>query len=581
MKLLRRVLTLCAKPHAARWIIALAVLLVLPALMSPPVAEDVLHSMRFGAESGLLGFDDPNQGLFEFATGEPAQRAGAMKEGLFSWWTAPDLKLAFWRPLSVATHYLDYLLWKDQNALIHAHSVLWFLVLLVAIHRLYARFHTPQIAALALALYAFDDARGFVLSFASNRNALIAAVMGGGVLIAHDRWRRDGWKLGVLLGPLLLGVGLLSAELALATTGFLFAYALFIDPGERRAKWASLVPYAVVVVAWQITYSHLGYGVTGSGVYVHPLHEPLHFAAKLVERGPVLALAQVAGPPSDFWILYPWWLKTVVYAFAVAVLVGVGKLLWPRLEADPTMRFWLLGGVLALVPVSATFLLDRLLVFVGIGAAGAFACLFAHAVGSPPSTSRRRATAALVVIHLIVAPLFLPARSLSTLLMNAGVSKVDQSIPADPSVAQQSLVVLNIPADGMVTYAVLHRAARKAPRPRNIRVLSSGFGETEVTRLDAHTLRVRPTAGFYATEAEQMLRSPNVRSAVGDTVTLTDMVVTVTEVTDDGRAAEADFRFPQPLEAPGRLWMRWHHAGELVAWTPPPVGSRVVLAAPW
>jgi hypothetical protein len=231
---------------------------------------------------------------------------------------------------------------------------------------------------LALALFAFDDARGFVVGFVSNRNALVAAVFGVCALIAYDCWRRDGWKAGAVLAPALLLVGLLSAEMAVATTAFLFAYALFVDSGAWRRRLARLVPCALVVVGWQLAYGAQGYGAAQSGIYVHPLGEPLHFALKLAERLPVLALGQLGAPPADAWLLLPDGARIAVYALALTALVAMGWLLRPVL-AQPLTKFWSLAAALALVPISATFPSDRLLVFVGIGAAGALASCFAGA----------------------------------------------------------------------------------------------------------------------------------------------------------------------------------------------------------
>ena len=67
-------------------------------------------------------------------------------------------------------------------------------------------------AALAALLYVIDDARGMPVGFIANRNALLATVFGVLSLIAHDRWRRDGWHSVVVVVPFCLLLALLSAE---------------------------------------------------------------------------------------------------------------------------------------------------------------------------------------------------------------------------------------------------------------------------------------------------------------------------------------------------------------------------------
>ena len=114
---------------------------------------------------------------------------------------APDFRMSFWRPLSSLTHVLDHVLWPRSFVLAHAQSMLWFAALLAVVAVLYRRFHVPWIAHLALLLYALDDARGWVLGWVANRNALVAATLAFAALAVHDRVRRDGWRPGLWLAP--------------------------------------------------------------------------------------------------------------------------------------------------------------------------------------------------------------------------------------------------------------------------------------------------------------------------------------------------------------------------------------------
>jgi hypothetical protein len=562
-------------PRGALWVVVVGLLLAAPSLSAPLVADDLLHGSRVGAYTGLPGTHDAELPFFVFISGDAEHRATAMESGVLAWWTAKDAKVAFWRPVSAATHHLDYWLWPHQPVLMHVHSLLWFAALLIALSWLFRRLHPGPQGVLALALFAFDDARGFTIGFVSNRNALMAAVFGVCALIAYDRWRRDGWRAGAVCAPVLLLVGLLCAEMAVATTAFLFAYALFVDAGDLRRRIARLIPCAAVVVSWQLAYHAQGYGAAQSGIYVHPLGEPLQFAAKLVERVPVLALGQLGAPPSDAWLLLPSDARLGVYALALAVLVGMGWLLKPLL-AQPLTKFWVLASALALVPISATFPSDRLLVFVGIGAAGALSSCFASAMKEPPRGWRRRAIGGLVLLHLVLAPLLLPIRSLTTTMVAAATEPYEAVIGAQPDIGNRSLVVVGAPTDGSVAYPVIHLAARDAPHPKNIRLLSTGTAAIDVTRLDEHTLRLRPKDGFYATEMEQMVRAPDIAFAVGDVVTLSDMRVTITEVDTSGRAMQADMRFVEPLESPRWFFTRGHWGG-IAPWTPPAVGITETL----
>lgn len=210
----------------ARAVIALGVALALPSLFAPLVADEHLQAVRWReGRGGVVGFLGD---CFVFASGDLAEGRARM-EHLGAWWAAPDFRVAFWRPLSAATHALDLALWPGSAALMHAHTLLWFAALLACLDALFRRLMSARAALLALALYAWDDARGGLLSWVANRHALVAGVFCVGALLAHDRWRRDAWRHGAWLGPTLFSLGLLSSEMALATTAFLLGHARWID----------------------------------------------------------------------------------------------------------------------------------------------------------------------------------------------------------------------------------------------------------------------------------------------------------------------------------------------------------------
>ncbi|MDP6946634.1 MAG: hypothetical protein QF464_20965, partial [Myxococcota bacterium] len=136
VKLLTRLLSRFERPGASASVIGLALLLASPALLSPLFADDLLYEIRTNPDRSFRGVESADKGYFVFASGDPEARVGMMEEGVFSWWTAEGFKLAFWRPLATWTHVLDTALWPGDSVMIHAHSLLWFLALLVAVSRL-------------------------------------------------------------------------------------------------------------------------------------------------------------------------------------------------------------------------------------------------------------------------------------------------------------------------------------------------------------------------------------------------------------------------------------------------------------
>jgi len=118
---------------------------------------------------------------FEFL--HPARNAELMDLGAIPWWTLEGVRVAFFRPLSTLTHWLDYQLWPNSDGLMHAHNVLWYGGLCALVVVFYRRFlgHTPT-AGLAALLFAGSVAHLSGLGSIAGRNVLIvAAGLSGGV----------------------------------------------------------------------------------------------------------------------------------------------------------------------------------------------------------------------------------------------------------------------------------------------------------------------------------------------------------------------------------------------------------------
>jgi hypothetical protein len=565
--------------------ILLALLLVSPCLGIGPMGDDYMQMARVDPRLRAPGFTYAPFDLFTFVSGDPSQRAVLLEEGVFGWWMAPDFRMAFWRPLSSLTHVLDHSMWPRSWVLAHAQSMLWFAALLAVLATLYRRFHPPWIAHLALVLYAVDDARGWVLGWVANRNALVPATLAFAALIAHDRARRDRWRPGLWLAPALFGAALLGGEAALGVTGYLFAHALFIDSGPLTRRLGRLWPYATLSVAWLAAYKALGYGTSGGDMYLNPLDEPAVYLGALAERLPVLLAAQVGLGVADAWLALPPAARVAAYAGALltpAVFAAVLAPLWRRL---PACRFWALGALLSLPPMCATYPMDRLLVFAGVGAMAAVALVLAEWLEGGASALLPRARRVLstgvvlllFVLHLVLAPVLLPFRVLAVGYLARIGERLEASIPADDRVRGKTLVILSSAAEMTTFPPWMQRQVSDIPRPRRMRVLASCFSSLHVSRVDATTLRVRPEQGFLDHEWLRIVRGLSRPFRPGDEVVLSNMRARVREVTADGRPAEVDFTFAVTLEDPSLLWTRLQAGGALLPWSPPAVGESQLL----
>jgi hypothetical protein len=102
------------------------------------------------------------------------------------------------------------------------------------------------------------------------------------------------------------------------------------------------------------------------------------------------------------------------------------------------------------------------------------------------------------------------------------------------------------------------------------------FQPVRVHRPDERTLAVRPAYGYYAWVLDKLFRTEKHPFCVGDRVELTGMTAEITELTGDGRPAEAAFTFAVPLEDASLQWLQYED-GRFVPFSPPAVGETAVL----
>jgi hypothetical protein len=583
--ILRAAETLLTHRRLPVFLAFLAVALTLPALGGGWTLDDYYHRVVLLETPAYRDLFGPPDEMFRFFRGDPVRTAAVMDLGFFPWWTYPGLKAEFCQPLTVLTHRFDYWLWPNSPALMHAHSLLWFGTLVAVVTCLYRRLFGPTwVAGVAGLLFALDDAHGTPAGFLANRNVLVAGVFGVLALIAHDAWRREGRRWGMLLAPVLLGASLFAKEEGIATCAYLAAYSLWLDRAGWRRGCLALIPSVAVVLLWATLRAHWGYGVHDMGLYVDPLTEPGAFATAAAQRLPILLLGQWAVPPSDVTALLGPAGRTILWCAGVAFLLLLCFAVAPLLRRDPLARFWATGMVLAAAPVCATFPMDRLLTFVGIGAFGLLAqfwsLLFARSGLRPQSTAWRIPAATLgwsfVVIHLVFAPLVLPFRAAYPTGPKQIVDRFYVRAALPPSVADQTVVIVNAPSPLHACLLPLLRTLDGMPAPRHTRVLAPALPRVTVRRLDDRTLSIRPERGYLSWILDQLFRGEHQPLALGQKVALTGMTVEITALTEDDRPAEATFQFDRSLEDASLYWLCYRENG-FEPFTPPAVGESVEI----
>ena len=95
--------------------------------------------------------------------------------GRYPWCVDPELGITFFRPLSAATHQLDYWLWPGSAWLMHAHSLVWHAGVCAMGWAVARRLVTqPRVAGLAGLVYALSFTHVVPWSWLAHRNGLVS-----------------------------------------------------------------------------------------------------------------------------------------------------------------------------------------------------------------------------------------------------------------------------------------------------------------------------------------------------------------------------------------------------------------------
>lgn len=519
--------------------------------------------------------------LYQAAEGDPTLTRTRMNLGYTPWWTLPELRIRFFRPLAAATHLLDHTLWPSHPALMHAHSLVWYGALVGAVAVLLRRLCVwPIAAAIAGLLFALDEAHATPAGWIAQRNAPMAALGVALALVAHDRWQRDRWRPGAIAGPLALAFGLACGELAAAGLAFVAMHAVWLAPGGWRRRAASLLPYAGVFVLWRIPYRALGYGAWGSGLYIDPMREPASLLAVVPARTSALLLGDWTWPAADAWTVIGA-SASLMAPFVIATLVALAIALGRSGLLDRRTGFAASSYLLALVASASAPAADRMLLVAGIPGSMLLGLAVAHVLARPRPRAlawwpRALVAVAILVRHVGVAAIEFPIRVAGMpreleALQGGAVT----SLPADRALADQDLVVVNSPPSFVGSYLWMLRDGTDAAVPRRLRVLGSTYAAVIVSRPRSDTLVLNPVGGYMHDPFAALFRSSAHPLRTGEVVELDGLRLEVTAV-HDGRPYIVTATFDRALEDPSLRWVTWR-GDRFEPFVLPPVGGRAAL----
>lgn len=554
----------------------IAVLFVLPSVWVGLQLDDYFHWALAQGHAGLPVADLPGSmfDLFGFLDGNPERARELMEKGMLPWWALQDIRYAFWRPVVEFTHALDYLAWPKVPWLMHLHSIFWFVIMLWLAHRLYDLLLGSDAARWATLVFALHYSHGLPVGWLANRNGLMATVF---VLLTVLLHHRVGGRFSM---PALLAfvTALLCGELGVSAGLLLFAYALCLDKREWQARVLSLLPFVAVGVVWLLLRKMFGYGAQGSGHYLDPVHDFSGFITALVTRGADLLNGQFLLLPPELASMLPTSLRLGIAAVVLGFVLAYGTVL---VKQSPVARFFVVASVLCLLPVAATTPHSRLLLCVSIGGCGLMGMWLAHWRGRDKigqgGVVRKAVAVMLVGAFCVLSPLLLAFESVSMrLIMDGMINRAAKALQWEAGNEDQRLILVNPPLTTVAGYLSGIRAWHGLPYPVKTYSLSSGRVPIEIDVIDEFQLRLKASAGVYEPAQESLLRDPRQALKVGDTVALTDMLITVEAINTDQVPSQILVRFSRTLQDVGYRFMIWNK-GKLASCRWPAPGSSLTL----
>lgn len=522
--------------------------------------------------------------LFEFANGDPTALRMQKSSGSLPYWADDEMKVSFFRPLASISHCVDYRYLDAHPALMHLQNLAWLALVVVLGFLFYRRVLGPSVAAgLATLFFTVDEGNGKVAGWVANRNLLMVLTFGLLTLLLHDRARKQGSRKAAWGAVFAFALGLVSGEAAIATLAYLVAYALFLDEGPWKARLRSLVPYALVLVPWQLVYRYLGHGQSGSALYTNPLADPLTFAARVVERAPILLLSLFGGPASDTYPLVGAEDRRIWWIAAVGVLATLAVFLVRLVRRSKEARFFAMGLALAIVPPCGVFPGDRVLMFASVGSMGLIACFVSDAFRrvTEASTSgvsnglTKGLAGILTVAHGIVAPIHQPIRSLEIAHIEEAIASHRPSLFRDTKPGD---VVLALTAgENLYTCTSATVQARRQGIAVYAQCLTATTKPLSVVRLDAKRVILRAEDGFFDPLKEPFWNA-NKPWRPGDRIDLGWLRITIADVTELGIPREAVFHIHRNIDEPA-VHLRYLNATQMAYEDAPalPVGAKLVI----
>jgi hypothetical protein len=178
---------------------------------------------------------------------------------------------------------------------------------------------------------------------------------------------------------------------------------------------------------------------------------------------------------------------------------------------------------------------------------------------------------------VIAAPLQL-AMSTSVSSQEPLYANPPRSLPDDPRLEAQRLVIVNAPNTFYGQYALVVRRFDSKPAPRSLLMLAPGTTSLTLERSSEHALSIEAKDGWLGSPFDNVYRGRTEDFPNNYEVRLSDVEIRVVALTEDGRPKRVLFTFARELEDDSLRWVRYE-AGRYVPFELPALGRSAVVAA--
>ncbi len=520
--------------------------------------------------------------------------------GMFPWWTSDNIRLGLWRPFTAFTHWLDYRLFPDSPALMHAHNIAWFAAIVFLLTVVYRKLMgAGWVAGLAALLFLLDGNTYFPVAFVANRGFMLSLFFGLLCLYEHHQWRSAKSRFGLVLSALFLALSLLANEGGASTFAFILAYALVLEPDSFRRRVLTVLPAILVIVLWRTIYEAQGFGLRNLELYIDPAHEPLQFAREVIPRAMVLLAGQLPFfSPDALFAVNPLLRPKAVALYCVSAMAVLTVLL-PWVRRDKTAAFWFAVMMLAAIPAATVAPTSKNLGFVAVGAYGLIASFVAGLNARPsrlPASLIYRipawAVCALLLLMHIPGAIAGRVFAVNALAVTAEKMNYYSNIDNSPDAENKDVIVVNAPCWFCLAYAPSYKAYHHQPLPKTMRILVPGLTSFDVERTDDKTLVIQsqapdifscdnfgPVHVIYAVRAFNLLSCSRFKK--GDHCDRGSLTVKVLEMDSSDLPSRVAFRFDHSLDSPDFHWLQFDwRTKSYQSFKIPAIGQSATLSGP-